>query len=954
MVQGRYLRAVVREAMMCGSALTLTICIANPAGAQEVVGETQSGADDQSAKPQENASAGDIVVTGTRVIRDGYKAPTPTTVLGSDAIEAKAPANLADFVNELPSLAGSSTPRSSLNAISAGNAGINALNLRNLGLNRTLVLLDGQRVGASSLSGLVDVNQFPQALVKRVDVVTGGASAGWGSDAVAGVVNFVLDRDFTGLKGEVLGGVTTYGDDRNYKASLTAGTKFAGDRGHIVISGEIAHNDGIEGIGDRNWYDAVKVFNNPAYTPTSGLPQLLVRPNSGFATATPGGIITSGPLRGIYFGEGGTPAQFNYGPIVSGNFMTGGQSPYADFGTTGDLNPRLSRQNAFGRVSFAVTDHIELFAQLSYGRATSHAAFGNQYNFGNLTIRSDNAFIPASVAARVTALGLTSFSLGTLNEDLGVITTNSRRESWRPVVGARGDFDLFGSNWTWDVYGQKSITHSYIESNLSITPNYLNAIDSVRNANGVIVCRSTLTNPTNGCVPYNIFGVNVNDQSALNYVKGTAWRRDRITEDVAAANLNGNPFSTWAGPVSLALGIEHRRERVSGSNDPLSSTRSYFAGNYLATRGAYNVTEGYLETVVPLAKDLPFASSLDLNGAIRITDYSTSGGVTTWKVGLTYSPVEDVTFRATRSRDIRAGNLSELFAQGQTITNTILDPARGNASTTIFQITSGNINLMPEKADSLGLGVVVQPRFLPGFAASIDYYNIDIDDAISTIDAQTLVNQCASGNTALCEQVVRNPAGVISNVLIQPINLSRQLSRGLDFEASYRRPFLNGNVTLRFLATHYIKNESDNGINVPVDNVGQNNARGSLALSLPKWTYVGSIGWDQDKFSALLTARGFSSGKFDTSYIECTSGCPISTVTNPTIENNRLPGAIYFDANVSYEVVKGAEMFLSIDNFTNKNPAQVGWVSGGAPLSVNQSLYDTLGRRFRVGFRFKI
>jgi iron complex outermembrane receptor protein len=205
------------------------------------------------AAPDSSRDAEEVVVTGTRIVRDGYQAPVPTTVLGTEAIAARAPTNIADFVNVLPAFAGSVTPTSATQALSAGGVGINALNLRNLGANRTLVLLDGQRVGAATLNGWVDVNQFPQALVKRVDVVTGGASADWGSDAIAGVVNFILDKDFTGIKGNAQGGVTTYGDNRNYNLSLAAGTGFAEDRGHILLSAEYAYTSGIIGQGGRDW-----------------------------------------------------------------------------------------------------------------------------------------------------------------------------------------------------------------------------------------------------------------------------------------------------------------------------------------------------------------------------------------------------------------------------------------------------------------------------------------------------------------------------------------------------------------------------------------------------------------------------------------------------------------------------------------------------------------------------
>ena len=274
------------------------------------------GAFAQNAAPAaEDNSAVEVVVTATRVKRDGYQAPTPTSVIGEEELNAKAPANIADFVNELPSLAGSITPTTATQSIGPGTAGINALNLRNLGANRTLVLLDGQRVGASTLTGWVDVNQFPNALIKRVDVVTGGASADWGSDAVAGVVNFVLDKDFTGVKGEAQGGVTTYGDNGEYKLSATAGTGFADKRGHVLLSYEEAHSDGVQGV-PRSWYNGSKLFFNPNYTATNGQPQLIASAGVGFATATPGGIITTGPLKGTYFGPGGTPLQFNYGSII--------------------------------------------------------------------------------------------------------------------------------------------------------------------------------------------------------------------------------------------------------------------------------------------------------------------------------------------------------------------------------------------------------------------------------------------------------------------------------------------------------------------------------------------------------------------------------------------------------------------------------------------------------------
>ncbi|MBX7200961.1 MAG: TonB-dependent receptor [Rhodospirillaceae bacterium] len=933
-----------------GTASAVAMLIAAPHG---VHAQTPA----QTAQP---ANVDEIVVTGTRIIRDGYEAPTPLSVLGPVEIESAAPANIADFVNQLPSLAGSSTPRSTTAGVSAGQTGINALALRGLGANRTLILLDGQRVAASTLTGLVDINGFPQALVSRVDVVTGGASAAWGSDAISGVINFVLDKKYTGLKGELQGGVTTYGDDRSYKMSLTGGTGFASERGHIIVSAENSYVDGIRGL-PRPWYTGVKTLINPAYGTGPGqstsVPQLLIRQGTGFSNATPGFIVSAGPLKGVYFGPGGVPAQFNYGSLVNDPFVVGGDWRYADFGQTGDLDMRISHRSIFTRTSYAITDDIEVFLQASYGIARTSERATNQFNLGNLTIQRDNAFLPAQIVAQMTAAGVTNLRGGSLNADLGSIPASSRRALYRYVVGASGKFDAFDSAWTWDIYGQKSRSDVHNDTLISNTPNYNRAIDAVRAPNGSIVCRSTLTNPTDGCVPYNILGVDVNSQAARNYVLGTAFLKVHLGEEVVAGSVHGTPFSTWAGPVSVAGGVEYRREKVGGSNDGPSNTNSWFAGNYHASFGSYHVTEGFAEAVVPLAKDAVWAKAFDLNAAIRGTDYSTSGFVTTWKVGATYSLIDDITIRATRSRDIRAPNLAENFQAGQAGTGTIADPFRNNAQSTYITLTSGNPNLVPEKADSTGIGVVLQPRFFPGFSASVDYYNIDIAQAIFSVSGATIVNNCYAGNTVLCGQIIRDASGAISRILVQPVNLLSQTARGVDFEASYRTRLdaisndWSGEVALRFLATHYLKNYSSNGVNVPTDSAGQNTVGGP-----PSWRYLATASYSDGPVRVSLTARAISAGVYNTSYVQCSSGCPVSNTDHFTIDNNQVAGAFYMDAAFNYKVTDTVETFLTIENLMNKNPPPVppGTGIGAAPIGVNTTLYDVLGRTFRGGVRFKM
>jgi len=486
----------------------------------------------------------EVVITGSRIVREGYEAPTPLAVVDAAAMQAGSNSNVAQFLNTMPVFSGSAQPGTTQNSISAGTAGVNTLNLRSLGAVRTLVLMDGQRSVGSLLDGSVDVNVFPQQLVQRVDVVTGGASAVYGSDAVAGVVNFILDKEFTGVKGEVSGGVTSYGDDKNYKVALTAGFPFAGGRGHVLASGEQVDNNGIiHGDGGREWNaTGVQIIVNPLYGTnaaagqSTSVPQRLILDQIGFSNATRGGLIISGPLKGTAFGPGGTPYTYNYGSLISNPYMQGGDWKSSeikrDIGSS--LDPSESRQNIFTRVSYDVTDAITIFGQVSW--ASNHV-FGYccpQFQPGNgPVIKADNAFIPTDIRARMTALGLTSFQIGSMNEDLPTFFSDNTRSVNRNVIGGNGKIDAFGSTWSWDAYFQNGFSRSSVNTGgVASRSKFALATDAVRNTNGQIVCRSTLTNPTNGCVPWNPLGTGVNTDAGLNYLVGVSYLYIHLTENV--------------------------------------------------------------------------------------------------------------------------------------------------------------------------------------------------------------------------------------------------------------------------------------------------------------------------------------------------------------------------------------------------------------------------------------
>ena len=934
---------------------------------------SQSNAQDLQQQKQQTSETEkefeEIVVTGSRVVRDGYEAPTPLTVVGVEALENNATANVADYMNTMPVFSGSTSPATTQAGVSSATAGVNALNLRGLGTERTLVLLDGQRAVGSLLTGVVNINGFPQGLISRVDVVTGGASAAYGSDALSGVVNFILDKTFSGLKGEVSGGVTTYRDNANWKFGLTAGTPFAGGRGHVLAAVESAHEDGIL-QADREWNSTgLGIILNPAYTATNGQPERLVLTQVSTSNASPGGIITAGPLKGTAFGPGGAPYQFTYGDIVFDPNMRGGdwKSTELRMKRGPALASREDRKSLFLRSSYDVTDNVNVFAQFSWASDIVYGICCPKYNPGNITIATDNAFLPASVRARALAANLTRLTLGSFHADLPMHASDNDRANFRYVAGVEGSFEAFATDWTWDAYYQYGYTKTTNKAPLvSSRSRYTLAIDAVTHpTTGLIVCRSTLTDPGNGCVPFNVMGIGVNGDAALNYLLGTAYKHERLMQSVAAASMQGEVFDTWAGPVSLALGIEHRKEAVRGDSDRDSANNNWFLGNYLPTFGSYKVTEGFAETVVPILKGEDWAQALDLNAATRFTSYSTSGFVVTWKVGATYAPSDEIRFRVTRSRDIRAPNLSDLFQAGGANTNNVTDPFNRNQSVAYQGFRVGNPNLVPEKADTTGAGVVVQPAFVPGLSASFDFYNIKIKDALGTVAPQTIVDECFLGNTTFCNAITRgivNNTSVIARITISPFNLVTRTARGFDIETSYRVPVQDlidtwdGDLTLRFLATHFIKDYSDNGINTPTDTAGENTSSGP-----PSWRWNGSMNYTYEDFGISLNARGISSGVYSNAFIECTSGCPTSTVANPTISENDIAGAVYFDASLNYKFLLAetteAEAFFNVKNIMNTDPVLVAGGPGGIPyvnLQTNAGLYDIEGRVFRLGLRFKM
>ncbi|WP_374470065.1 TonB-dependent receptor plug domain-containing protein [Phenylobacterium sp.] len=897
----------------------------------------------QAADPEEGqaSSLEEVVVTGSRIAANGFQQPTPVTVLGAAEIQREMPTTVANYLNSLPAFG---APVSSTNpgpGVSGGGASL--LNLRNLGVTRTLVLLDNRRVVSSSPAGGVDVNTLPTGLIQRVEVVTGGASAAWGADAVAGVVNFVLNHEYEGLTLDASTGISEEGDNWVAKMGVTYGRPFAGGRGHVLAAAEYSRQPDIVRISSRDWWRNWAVVPNPAFQAGNGQPARITVPWAGPAELAEGGVITSGPLRGTQFvGPNGSPAPFNFG-TNAGVLQWGGDAAY---GTSGNRNLTngLDYGTAFTHVRYDLTDSLTAYAEASYGKSVVQTDSLYYNRGGNLTIRTDNPYLDAGVRNQLTALGQSSFGLGKMVTDPPPPGSRNERVLWRGVLGLEG---RIGANWKWEAYYQRGDFHVETRTyNNPLVPRFNLAVDAVRDpATGQVVCRSTLTDRNNGCVPLNVLGNGVSSPEALAWVFGTVpYQITDLEQDVVSGSLNGDLFRLPAGAVSVAIGGEYTREEASSTQDAASAARQYFTGNFQPFEGKRNVKEAFAEAVVPLLADLPLIKRLEFNAAARLTDYSTSGSVTTWKLGGSYEVTSDLRLRVTRSRDIRAPSLSELFTRGSTGTQFVFDP-QTNRQVSVLANTTGNPELTPEVATTWTAGLVYRPAWIPGFGLSVDYYDIRVRDAIAAVTAPQTVLLCFGDVPALCNNIIRDASGTITQINLLPTNVAFLETSGWDVEASYRREIGPGSLSLRVLGSYLGKLDRVE----PDGTVRQlAGAIGDFVGGEPKFRGQLVATYDQGPFSGTAKVRLIGASKLDRAWVD-----------GVDVDDNTIPRMGYLDLRAAYKLTVGgadSELSLAIDNVLNTDPPRVSAVPSTVPYVVvaphtRLDLYDAIGRSYRVGFR---
>lgn len=917
----------------------------------------------QSATPQDDDV---VVVTGTRIQREGLVSSSPVMTVGQEELELKQPADVEELLRSMPQFSpGNGTQ------VNNGSAGASTIDLRGLTTPRTLPLIDGKRMVGYDPNGLFDVSSIPLALLERVDVVTGGASAVYGSDAIAGVVNFILNDEFQGAQFDATYSITDHGDGETENYQATLGSGFDDGRGNVVLS-----------IGYLN--------REPVYQ---------VR---GPASLTPGNSSFSTPAR---FDAAGGQVQF----AANGDLV----DPYQGF----DFNPQnfyqtpQTRWNAMALGKYDINDNVEAYARFIYNNSQSAPQLASSLiGARNLQIQLNNPFLNAQasnyIATHASAPAPCSDGSGNTcvtvpvrwrAADVGPRQYSFNYQTFQALGGLRGDL----AGWQWDVSAAHGETSLARQQNNDIS---LVAIQQALFATDANTC----TDPTGGCVPLNLFnpaaGIN---PAALDFIRLNLQLQSITKQDYVTATIGGDlgdlksPFAS--SPIAVSVGTEYRME--SSDYRPDFASQADISPGFGATFpvfGKYDVIEAFGEAIIPLVENAPLAESINLELGYRASDYSTSGSTESYKVGADWAPTGGLRFRSMFQRAVRAANISELFSPpvpgtgdlltdpcangtpGAPITGALRAlciatgvPAAEIDNATLEQPTAGQISnlaggnptLTPEEADTLTLGVVWQPDFIPGFSATVDYYDITVNNAIALRPAFDIAAGCytTARNPTLdaanpdCQLIVRDAlsGGLTGDapVGIEQLNLNigEVHAEGIDYSINYGWDLGALGAIDASLDGTYVMDSSY--IPAPgaarVDCVGHYGKQCGLPSTVtattggptPENHFVQRTTWSFGDFSMSYLWRYLSGSTVDPAQAADTD--PVSS---------SIGAYNYLDLAATWQVNDIARLKFSVTNVFDKEAPFVVTETGSTPFNSGNtypSTYDVLGRVFTVGVTTK-
>jgi iron complex outermembrane recepter protein len=958
-----------------------------------------------SANQEQNPSASEpsIVITGSRIKRPEIESPVPVAVVGQQALLQDAAANVADVINELPQV-GLGTTRTNTNFLTSGT-GISTINLRTLGVNRTLTLVNGRRfIAGFAGSSAVDVNNIPTDFIDRVEIVTGGSSAVYGSDAIAGVVNFILKDRFDGVQLRAQGGQTFRGDDSTYFTSLTAGQSLMGDRLHLI--GNLSW-DKDEGLRSRDRdISAQDCGTSFLFDPLTGEEEIC-GPTAYSSFANQGRFNLVGPapspqtnptLNNVLPAPGGTTNLFTFDPT---NSLVFGFPVGSGFNRNQLrlISVPLERVLATGIANFDITPDIRAFGEVTWSHVKGTAqieplalgsAGSGSANAGIFDIALDNPFIPANVLTAINAANtdaittnnVTAIGFRRRSNDIFDRSNHADRHTFRLATGLKGN--VLGK-YNWEVSYVFGRMHDFNETEDINIANYAAAIDAIRvgpgNVLGTdIVCRDPAARAA-GCIPLNIFGAGTVDPQAAAFVAAAQNRSEDIVnkQHVATASISGPIFSWWAGDVNAALGAEYRKESTSDIPDILTQ-QGLNSGNILTPlTGKFHVWEGFGELNVPLIRDLSFTKYLGVTGAARYSKYSTIGGVWSYNVGAEWQPIKDLRFRGMYAKAVRAPNISELFSQPSQTFAAVNDPCNNVTATSAGQFATacraipaiaaaiaangsftytladlqhidgligGNQNLTEETAKTKTLGAVFTPSFVPGLGVTVDYYDIKVTGAIATLGRNFTIQQCLlQGTPVFCSNVFRDPnTGFLTRVNAQLINVAALWNKGVDVGITYGR------------ALHLLP---DDRLNVALNWTHLINNKQQASPADPVQDFAGTFGRGFSRDSAFMRSSykfGIVTLGWQTNYL---SGGPFlrafGVFGDPRVNAlNVVRDYWEHDAQVRFDPDKRFSIYFNVQNVFDKKPQLLPGALFGTPTGLETSPdMDVFGRRFLAGVRVK-
>lgn len=989
--------------------------IGSPAFAQ-VAEPVQTSPDAQAAAAQSDSDV-DIVVTGSRIARTDLELASPVNVIGQQEIQFRQPGTADDLLRNLPGI------RPSIGAgVNNGSDGSSTLNLRGIGEERTLVLLDGRRLTPYGLNGLTDTNNIPVALIQRVEVLTGGASATYGADAVAGVVNFITKRDFSGVDASATYRISERGDAARFKADIVLGANFADGRGNVVISGGYTQANPL-------LHTARSIAAFPVSS-TTGLFQ--------GATAAQVTIFASPTNSAL-----GLPAS-SFGAVV--NPLTGllQAATAADTYNTNNgtyFQTPLDRVNVYAAGHYEVTDGVEFYTSAMFTRnriSTQLAPSGTFSNTYQLAL--NNPYLPAGIRNQLCAGFDTNPSVSGI-QPISVANCTAAAAVQGgpgtagyieiPVVaqrrfteyGPRGNifestmFQLQGGFRGQIVDGVKydlsaqygETTQNQTRLNWGSFSKVQQSLRAYRDASGNIRCADT----SNGCVPLNLFGANGSiTPQQLAFIDLDAIINRKVRQTVVTGSVSADLFTSplASSKIAVAVGGEYRKISASTQPDGPSQIQGEVLGTGARTPadlGQYSVKEVFGEINVPLIEDRPFFYRLSAEAGIRYSDYTTTGGSTTWKAGGTWEPYQGFKFRGTYTVAVRSPNIQELYQSPvQGLGNLTVDPCQGSGvtgglatlciatgapagtigsipsptSTQINNTTSGNPNLDVERAKTYTLGGVISPSFLPGFSLTVDYFNIRVRNAITQPAQSDILNGCYSATlnpsfqyNAFCQLIARNPltgslngAGETPGVILTYSNLGVIETAGIDVGVTQRVPLQDvgindaGAVTMGFNATwldYYHFQATPNAINR--DCTGYYSA-GGCQNPRAEWRWNGRLTYGQPMFDVSLLWSHVSSVSLEPFLASRLAG----NVAQPGGPNpstilpafRRIPAFDYFDLATRVAPTDNVEFTLTVSNLFDKKPPLVGSGVGGTSYNSGNTfptIYDPIGRSFTIGARLR-